>query len=651
MATNNSIDNKVTSGNFTITAGNLLLPTTSSTVGQITLNGNRYLHGYGTDNVFLGTDSGNFTLTSTGCVCIGRDTGKTLTNATNCVIIGNTAASNAASGTVAIGYKAQGPGVSIGYQAGYATCPSQVAVGYQALSATGGTGSGLNYARNSVAIGTQALYKSGSASSNNASNNVAIGYQVLYNLTEGSGNCCLGTMGDGGATVSSCTAYTGYETNNLVLHNTGVVGDSNTIRLGTEGTHTKAFMAGIYGATGTLGATNCGVVIDSTGQIQPARSFAADATCKTISILKSRGTVGTPATIVSGDALGEINFKGHDGTGYITASRITSTNSGTVATNRIASDLKFYTHEDSTNASVLRLTIEPTADITIANAHTIRSGTTAADTMLLGAYDVDGTVDKTFITFTSNNTPTCDLDTAVTCAGNYIYRATGTDVPVTDGGTGLSTLTAHALYVGNGASAPTALAVGATGEILVGATGADCAWSASPTVTTMYATTFDTNVAAAAVTLAGTTLAADGSDTDISITITPKGAGTIVSSAVYSKQVTSNVRTLLVDDGGLIGNATSSLRFKDDVKDMGDDSSAIHKLRPVTFTYKADDKKKKQYGLIAEEVDKVMPLLVSYDEQGRPHSVSYHDLPQILLNEIQKMAKRINALEEKLKGK
>lgn len=224
-------------------------------------------------------------------------------------------------------------------------------------------------------------------------------------------------------------------------------------------------------------------------------------------------------------------------------------------------------------------------------------------------------------------------------------------VGVANGGTGLATLTAHALYVGNGTSAPTALAVGATGEILVGATSADCAWSASPTVTTMYATTFDTNVAAAGVTLSGTTLAADGSNTDINITITPKGAGTIVSSAVYSKQVTSNVRTLLVDDGGLIGNATSSLRFKNDVKDMGDDSSAIYKLRPVTFTYKADDKKKKQYGLIAEEVDKVMPLLVSYDEDGKPHSVSYHDLPQILLNEVIKMRKEIDDLKAQLKGK
>jgi hypothetical protein len=45
---------------------------------------------------------------------------------------------------------------------------------------------------------------------------------------------------------------------------------------------------------------------------------------------------------------------------------------------------------------------------------------------------------------------------------------------------------------------------------------------------TVLATTVDTNVAAAGVTLAGTTLAADGTDTNISVTVTPKGTGDLV---------------------------------------------------------------------------------------------------------------------------
>jgi len=52
------------------------------------------------------------------------------------------------------------------------------------------------------------------------------------------------------------------------------------------------------------------------------------------------------------------------------------------------------------------------------------------------------------------------------------------------------------------------------------------------TATTSYATTFDTNVAAAGMTIAGTTIAADGTDANIDITITPKGTGTVNPSAL-----------------------------------------------------------------------------------------------------------------------
>jgi hypothetical protein len=49
--------------------------------------------------------------------------------------------------------------------------------------------------------------------------------------------------------------------------------------------------------------------------------------------------------------------------------------------------------------------------------------------------------------------------------------------------------------------------------------------TSSPIFVTIYGTTFDTNVAAAGLTLSGTTLAADGTDANISITLTPKGTG------------------------------------------------------------------------------------------------------------------------------
>jgi hypothetical protein len=51
---------------------------------------------------------------------------------------------------------------------------------------------------------------------------------------------------------------------------------------------------------------------------------------------------------------------------------------------------------------------------------------------------------------------------------------------------------------------------------------------------TVNATTFDTDVAAAGVTLSGTTLAADGTNTDIDITITPKNSGKVSTKAIWT---------------------------------------------------------------------------------------------------------------------
>ncbi len=56
---------------------------------------------------------------------------------------------------------------------------------------------------------------------------------------------------------------------------------------------------------------------------------------------------------------------------------------------------------------------------------------------------------------------------------------------------------------------------------------------------------------------------------------------------------------------------------------MGDSTSALMKLRPVTFLYKpeyANGERTLQYGLIAEEVAKVYPELVAYDNDGQPYS-------------------------------
>lgn len=102
---------------------------------------------------------------------------------------------------------------------------------------------------------------------------------------------------------------------------------------------------------------------------------------------------------------------------------------------------------------------------------------------------------------------------------------------------------------------------------------------------------------------------------------------------------------VLVDSANQLGTVSSSARYKDNIQDMGEESSPVMELRPVTFTYKNDEQQRMQYGLIAEEVDKTMPRLVVYDEEGLPQSVRYNDLPQLLLNELKKLEKRVAHLE------
>ena len=98
-----------------------------------------------------------------------------------------------------------------------------------------------------------------------------------------------------------------------------------------------------------------------------------------------------------------------------------------------------------------------------------------------------------------------------------------------------------------------------------------------------------------------------------------------------------------IDANGTLGttgcSTPSSRRFKEQVADMGDSSSNLLQLRPVTFFYKPqydDGSHALQYGLIAEEVAKLYPDLVGYDKDGQPSSVKYQSLAPMLLNEVQK---------------
>jgi hypothetical protein len=97
---------------------------------------------------------------------------------------------------------------------------------------------------------------------------------------------------------------------------------------------------------------------------------------------------------------------------------------------------------------------------------------------------------------------------------------------------------------------------------------------------------------------------------------------------------------VVIDSNGQLGTISSSQRFKEDIQDMGDASSDLLRLRPVTFRYKQaykDGSKPIDYGLIAEEVADVYPDLVVRNKDGEIQTVQYQKLTPMLLNEVQKL--------------
>jgi len=90
----------------------------------------------------------------------------------------------------------------------------------------------------------------------------------------------------------------------------------------------------------------------------------------------------------------------------------------------------------------------------------------------------------------------------------------------------------------------------------------------------------------------------------------------------------------------------SSIRFIKNVEDMDNASGNIFNLRPVTFEHIQSVSDIRKYGLVAEEVEKVMPSLVLYDKSESPESVRYHELPVLLLNELKKLSAKVKKLEE-----
>jgi hypothetical protein len=100
---------------------------------------------------------------------------------------------------------------------------------------------------------------------------------------------------------------------------------------------------------------------------------------------------------------------------------------------------------------------------------------------------------------------------------------------------------------------------------------------------------------------------------------------------------------VFVNSAGRLGTMPCSQRFKDNIRPMGKLSEVLFALEPVTFHYKKelDPVGGSQFGLVAEQVEKVDPDLVVRDTNGKPYTVRYDQVNAMLLNEFLKEHKQV----------
>ena len=130
--------------------------------------------------------------------------------------------------------------------------------------------------------------------------------------------------------------------------------------------------------------------------------------------------------------------------------------------------------------------------------------------------------------------------------------------------------------------------------------------------------------------------------------------GADVSNSCYISRIFGATSTngigVFVNTDGKLGTATSSKRFKEDIKPMDKASEALFALKPVAFRYKKeiDPAGRSQFGLVAEEVEKINPELIVRDEEGKPYSVRYEAVNAMLLNEFLKEHREVQELKKQV---
>ena len=634
----------------TIDTGNFDLDQSGATSGNVTKNGQLFLHNFGTNNTFLGVTAGNLAMTGDSNTGLG---GSALVNNT-------TGTSNTATG--------------------YFTLRSNT-------TGTSNVASGNNALRNNT-VGTANTATGANALLNNAlgGNNTATGVNALFNNT-GSNNVALGASAGLNATSGSNNIYLGAD----VL---GAASESNVIYIGNQGVQTKTVIAGIRGTAVSGGET---VVVDANGRlgsgpVTPGASSVGSAQVIDDSLTASDlgpDSVTTSELAADSVTAAKVAFNyaasASEGgpaadlacIGCVAANEVgfsfaglganTFTATQTIDNGNLDLDASTATAGNITKNGG-RFISNPGIRNTFLGFNAGSSSSTGADNTAVGERALQQ------ITSASGNTAigALALTNNTTGAGNTAVGGNAMFWNVSGGGN--TAMGTGALTTNNDGSGNTAIGNGSMSFNASGSSNSAFGFGSlskndSGSSNTAVGTSALLNIVGGHYNVAiGAQAGVDSTGSNniylgANVTGVANESNTMYLGRVgtQSKAYIAGVRGIttlnadaipvMIDSAGQLGTLSSSIRFKEDIRDMGDASGRLFQLRPVTFRYAQafkDGLKPIQYGLVAEEVAQAFPELAVRNADGGVDTVHYERLSVLLLNEVQKQQRELHHQQERI---
>lgn len=594
----------------------------------------------GNGSVALGTGA-----TTAGGAAVAVGDGA-LAAGTSGVAVGNDASASAAT-AVAIGSQAIGSasnGIAIGNTA-KAAAADAIAVGREAMGVAGGSAG-------AVAIGLNSL----NALTSTGVNNVAVGQGSGQLLTTGDQNVIVG---------ANAADSSGVDVSNIVAVGYSALGGALTTAAdGAVGIGSQALLNVTSGGNNVAVGQNAGAAIttgaDNTILGALAKSAAAASNNTIIGSQAGTTALSDNNVVIGASALASADAAANQIAIGQNAMGLGGVTGGNAATGNIA-----------VGSSALVNLSTGTSNICI-GGNTGLGFTTAANNVLIGNGAGDGAAAATaqvvaIGTDAAGAGVTVAANGAVAIgylAGNAITSGAHNTLVGFNGGSTVATTTgSNNTIVGYAAvsaatvSNNTIVGNQASASTIGGATviGSSAVVSATDGVALGRAATVTTGTGNIAI---GTSAQATGSTT-AAIAIgngavaSAQGAialGTGVTNAVVNSLflpttlVSTTGTALTYNASGQVGPLTSSIRFKEDVKDARDLTGAIDKIRVVDYVRKETGLR--EIGLIAEEMVEIYPELVPLDLEGKPFSVDYARLTLALIQEVQSLRKEINCLKK-----